>query len=218
MFHCNGDFIYLSSPSVTGSVTDLIKLNISSGSKTTMSVSCRPIKFHQTYLFGISNGTGQIYREQDATLVYVCSLQGGWPSGGVRVFLWVFKTFLFGRCWRLIKQLILGETPYKVHSIHMDANRLIASTGRQKLKIWSVHSGEVILEKYGFNGVSEIWTGKNTIWTRSFENELSQWDNDLTLLRKWLEHTITRDKAWNNRGYQFFHVSLLGWFENHPVA
>ena len=66
----------------------------------------------------------------------------------------------------------------------MDTNRLIASTGRQKLKIWSIYSGDIILEKYGFNGVSEIWAGKNTIWTRSFENELSQWDNDLTLLRK----------------------------------
>ena len=80
--------------------------------------------------------------------------------------------------------------PWIVHSIHMDTNRLIASTGRQKLKIWSINSGEIILEKYGFNGVSQIWACKNTIWTRSFENELSQWDNDLTLLRKWLEHTI----------------------------
>ena len=71
-----------------------------------------------------------------------------------------------------------------VHYVHMDTERLIVTIGRAKLKIWSVETGRSIGVINGLDGISDIFTTRDAIWTRSFDNELVQWRHDLTLLRK----------------------------------
>ena len=66
----------------------------------------------------------------------------------------------------------------------MATERLIVTIGRAKLKIWSVETGRLIGVINGLDGISDIFTARDAIWTRSFDNELVQWGHDLTLLRK----------------------------------
>ena len=74
-----------------------------------------------------------------------------------------------------------------VHQVHMDTEQLIVTISRAKINVWSVSTGRLIGAINGLDGISDIFSTRDAIWTRSFDNELAQWGHDLTLLRKWLE-------------------------------
>ena len=68
----------------------LTRLNILSGKQTTLSIPCRPIKISGKCLFGISNGFGEFYRQDDDEGIqfgFHCSLEGDWPrlSGRLKI-------------------------------------------------------------------------------------------------------------------------------------
>ena len=86
VFDCNDKAVYMASVNSL-----LIRLNISSGKQATLSVPCRPIGISNKCLFGISNGSGVFYREDDdaddddrVEFVFHCSLEGDWPSERVQ--------------------------------------------------------------------------------------------------------------------------------------